>query len=440
MMPILILPLLLVLFLNGCATAPPSQTQEPAAVSVPEEEKAAPPPPLSHEAEVPLKQEIDALLQQKYIDPLTRFIQRYAGNDMPEVKKQVARLRLEREKRCGEVARIYEGRPKTVAMLKRLSAGYTLSCPRVVEEFAQQIAANAIPRKKDAPSAEETAAAEAAIAELEARGEEIVAQDFPVEAPAEVAQMELSGAVESVTDALEDCRVLYEIKNYLEAVNACEVPAKQGNADAQYRLGMIYRLLKSYDKAIQWIDLAVEQGFSKAQFVMGQFYYNGQGVERDYAKAAEWFGKAAAQDVPEAQLQLAELYRQGQGVPAHPDIMLKWLRLAAENGESEAQLRLGRLYLEGTEVPADPANARNWLHMAAEQGDVEARYQLGMLYADSGLFFHNPVEAYAWLELAVQQGSSRAAAQRDLLASGFTPEQLRDAQQRSQELIERFPR
>ncbi|HLS17219.1 MAG TPA: tetratricopeptide repeat protein [Paenalcaligenes sp.] len=57
-----------------------------------------------------------------------------------------------------------------------------------------------------------------------------------------------------------------------------------------------------------------EQGNAEAQFNLGLMYYFGQEVRQDYAKAAEWFEKAAAQDVADAQFNLGFMYYNGKGV------------------------------------------------------------------------------------------------------------------------------
>ena len=50
----------------------------------------------------------------------------------------------------------------------------------------------------------------------------------------------------------------------------------------------------------EWLPLA-EQGDAEAQFKLGVMYMNGHGVQQDYAEAATWFGRAAEQGVAQAQ-------------------------------------------------------------------------------------------------------------------------------------------
>ena len=72
--------------------------------------------------------------------------------------------------------------------------------------------------------------------------------------------------------------------------------AEQGDADAQYNLGLMYdngRGVKQDDfEAVKWFRQAAEQGYTDAQFNLGVMYAKGQGVRQDKGQAKEWFGKA----------------------------------------------------------------------------------------------------------------------------------------------------
>ena len=55
------------------------------------------------------------------------------------------------------------------------------------------------------------------------------------------------------------------------------------------------------------IRKAAEQGDAKAQYNLGIFYENGQGVDKSLDEAIKWFRLAAKQDLPQAQNALANL-------------------------------------------------------------------------------------------------------------------------------------
>src|SRR3984957_7590530 len=50
-----------------------------------------------------------------------------------------------------------------------------------------------------------------------------------------------------------------------------------------------------YAKAMQLLRPLAEQGDAAAQYDLGIMYYAGQGVARNAAEAVRWFGKAAEQ-------------------------------------------------------------------------------------------------------------------------------------------------
>lgn len=110
-------------------------------------------------------------------------------------------------------------------------------------------------------------------------------------------------------DKEAQCRVakVYydEEKNYEEAVKWYHKAAEQGNADAQYTLGLCYAkgqvVEQDYPKAVKWYRKAAEQGNAAAQNNLGWCYYYGQGEEQNYAEAVKWFNKAAEQGNVRAQ-------------------------------------------------------------------------------------------------------------------------------------------
>ena len=74
--------------------------------------------------------------------------------------------------------------------------------------------------------------------------------------------------------------------------------AEQGDAKAQFNLGLMYRngdgVLQNYKTAVKWYTLAAEQGVASAQTNLGVMYYNGQGVLQDNVYAHMWWNIAAS--------------------------------------------------------------------------------------------------------------------------------------------------
>ena len=83
-----------------------------------------------------------------------------------------------------------------------------------------------------------------------------------------------------------------------EAVKWFRKAAEQGDASAQYNLGVMYNngrgIPQDYEEAIKWYRKAAEQGYASAQFNLGVTYGNGEGVVQDYVTAHMWYNLAGA--------------------------------------------------------------------------------------------------------------------------------------------------
>ena len=105
---------------------------------------------------------------------------------------------------------------------------------------------------------------------------------------------------------------------------------------ADFKAGMDAYNRGDYVTALhEWRPLA-EQGDARAQFSLGLSYENGDGVPRDYTKARQWYEKAAAQGDAKAQLYLGMQFSFGQGGPVDLVQAYMWYSLAAGNGNAHA--------------------------------------------------------------------------------------------------------
>ena len=118
----------------------------------------------------------------------------------------------------------------------------------------------------------------------------------------------------------------------------------------------------------EWRPLA-EQGNAMAQYVLGVMYRDGQGVPQDYRETEKWYQKAAAQGFAPAQFNLGVMYEYGQGVPQDHKEALKWYRKAAEQGDADAQTNLGSMYVNGKGVLQDNVLAYMWYNISSTNGD-----------------------------------------------------------------------
>ena len=87
-----------------------------------------------------------------------------------------------------------------------------------------------------------------------------------------------------------------------------------------------------YATALQeWRPIA-DQGDADAQFNLGLMYDNGQGVPQDYAEAFKLYRLAAEKGFAAAQTNIGFMYDKGQGVLQNNVIAHMWYNLGAANG------------------------------------------------------------------------------------------------------------
>ena len=131
--------------------------------------------------------------------------------------------------------------------------------------------------------------------------------------------------------------------------------------------GLAAYVKQDYAAAVKWFRLAANQGNAEAQFNLGVMYEQGQGVPQDYAAAVKWYRLAAEQGNAQAQLNLGAMYDNGPGVTQGYVQAVAWYRKGAEQGFASAQYNLGVMYTNGQGVPQDYVQAHKWFNLAASQ-------------------------------------------------------------------------
>lgn len=161
------------------------------------------------------------------------------------------------------------------------------------------------------------------------------------------------------------------------AIKALRQAVGQGNAEAQYRLGMLYANGEGVEldqvKGSELMLSAAKQGHAAAQSTLGWMYANGYGVSHDDARARTWYQRAADQGDIKAAYTLGTIYRFGQlGVHKDGEQAVHWYLKAANQGLAAAQFALGRLLMDGKLVAQDEETALQWLSMAHLNGSSKA--------------------------------------------------------------------
>lgn len=91
---------------------------------------------------------------------------------------------------------------------------------------------------------------------------------------------------------------------------------------------------KEADRTIENKKNQAEQGNAKAQYNLGLCYAKGVGVEKDLKEAVKWYSKAAEQGNVDAQYNLGLCYQWGAGVDENYVEAYKWILIAGADEQS----------------------------------------------------------------------------------------------------------
>ena len=108
----------------------------------------------------------------------------------------------------------------------------------------------------------------------------------------------LPGAPVAAGQTFDEAVAAYGRGDYATAVRGFLVHAEQGDASAQFNLGVMYGkgegVLKDEAEAVRWYQLAAEQGHASAQYNLGLMHAKGEGVLKDSVLAHMWSNIAGA--------------------------------------------------------------------------------------------------------------------------------------------------
>ena len=148
---------------------------------------------------------------------------------------------------------------------------------------------------------------------------------------------------------------------------------------ADFAKGLVAAQSGDYATALkEWTPLA-EQGNANAQYSLGIMYHNGEGVIQDYKTAAKWYTRSAERGFAVAQYNLAKMYGQGKGVIQDYKIAVKWYIRSAEQGLADAQNNLAVSFALGNGVIEDNVYAHMWANIARSNGSENASKLLDII-------------------------------------------------------------
>ena len=151
-----------------------------------------------------------------------------------------------------------------------------------------------------------------------------------------------------------------------------------------------------YETAHRAWRARAEQGDASAQFNLGIIWDNGLGVSEDDTEAFRWYRLAAQNGNADAQYSLGRLYYLGKVVPQDFSEALRWYRLAAQNGNADAEKLLSTMASSSTSASASSQSASDRIAFEGAKGAVVG-VTLGLL---GGLF---------WLTVHFVKRAKRAA-------------------------------
>ena len=99
---------------------------------------------------------------------------------------------------------------------------------------------------------------------------------------------------------------------------------------------------KYYDAYVIWWPLA-RQGDADAQHNLAVLYDLGLGIAQNQVSAVKWYYRAAQQEHADSQNNLGMMYFYGQGVDKDLNLAKKWLVKAVEHNHTQAQINLQRV-------------------------------------------------------------------------------------------------
>jgi len=218
--------------------------------------------------------------------------------------------------------------------------------------------------------------------------------------------------------------------------------AEQGDAEAQYALGLRYAqgngVTKNAFMGVQWFRAAAEQGHPLAQFEMGSAYVTGEGAQPNIAEGTQWYRRAAP-NMEEAAILADYLEAVRDGTDGADDLLDQGLWLfnagddtsaleklvpfAAEHNHALSYYLIGTIdlgFARALDFEADPADretleasAMGNFRQAAEAGFAWAQLSLAEMYlaaswAPGGDDRAEAAEARRWYQAAADQGLEAA--------------------------------
>ena len=221
--------------------------------------------------------------------------------------------------------------------------------------------------------------------------------------------------------------------DYKTVVKWFRLAAEQGNADAQYNLGVMYDkgrgVPQDYKTAMKWYTLATKhEGFSWVNVNVGRMYERGLGVVQNYHTATKYYKIAAKNGYDYDFKRISDLEDKGRK-------RLHFWQFFAELGAIDAIINIGSMYYIGEGVYQNYKSALIWYKRAAKLRDARALRKLGMMYNQGLGTTKNNIRSYMWFALSDLQNDNKAKININSVSKRMTPSEIAEAQKLARECV-----
>jgi TPR repeat protein len=201
--------------------------------------------------------------------------------------------------------------------------------------------------------------------------------------------------------------------DYQKSKEWCEIAAKNGNAEAQYFLGVIYEEGKGTErdipKSIEWYTKASENNNANSSYKLAWIYLIGEHLSQNLRKAFQFFKRASDMGHMESTGILNMNIKDEYLEQTNRQTIIEMLQEGASSGNITAQFTLGLHYLNSHHhTDGNFSEEIRWFTMASKGGYSKAFYQLGQIYEDSHFELQDCEEAIRLYHIAASKGNEDA--------------------------------
>lgn len=208
---------------------------------------------------------------------------------------------------------------------------------------------------------------------------------------------------EKIEENKEKLERAEELNRNDEVDSIVEENANRGDVDSKVKLGNKCRENGDWEKAFQLYEQAAEQGNAEAQYWIGVLLR-----DEDIQKSVEYFEKSAENRYPNGEYELAQCYYNGTGKNQNKEVAFQWYEKAAEQGNAASQYILGTFYLNGEIVDKNIKMVKKYYKAAAYNGSAEAQFSLAKCYEYGDMFDKNIEKAIELYQKAADKNNIKA--------------------------------